>query len=122
MRRHSLVIVFALVAVALASFPRAQAGRKVYISVDLEGISGVNGNDQTSAGQPEYARARKLMADDANAAIRGAFAGAATEGAVNDPPGNPPHLPPQEPGAARAPRSPRAAASPGPPRPRAAPA
>ena len=60
------------------------AGQRVYISVDLEGISGVNGDDQTSAGQPEYGRARKLMAEDANAAIRGAFEGGATEVVVND--------------------------------------
>ena len=71
------VVVLGLCSLA-APAARAQGGRKVYISVDMEGISGVNGNDQTSAGQPEYARARKLMADDANAAIRGAFAGGAT--------------------------------------------
>ena len=57
----------------------ARQGKKVYISVDMEGISGVNGDDQTSAGQPEYGRARKLMAEDANAAIRGAFDGGATD-------------------------------------------
>ena len=51
----------------------ARTGKRVCISVDLEGISGVNREDQTSAGQAEYGRARKLMAEDANAAIRGAF-------------------------------------------------
>ena len=40
---------------------------RIYISVDMEGISGVNGDDQTAAGRPEYGRARKLMAEDANA-------------------------------------------------------
>lgn len=60
------------------------AGVKVYISVDMEGISGLNGDDQLSAGQPEYGRARKLMAEDANAAIRGAFEAGATEVVVND--------------------------------------
>jgi D-amino peptidase len=58
--------------------------RKVYISVDLEGISGVNGEDQINPGQSEYARARKLMAEDTNAAIRGAFEGGATAVIVND--------------------------------------
>ena len=74
----------------------AQGARKVYISVDLEGISGVNGNDQTSAGQPEYARARKLMAEDANAAIRGAFAGGATAVVVNDSHGSQRNLLPED--------------------------
>lgn len=61
----------------------AQA-RKVYISVDMEGISGVNSDNQTSAAGAEYGRARRLMVEDANAAIRGAFDGGATDVVVND--------------------------------------
>lgn len=89
---------FVLLAICLlaGSAATAQGGRKVYISVDLEGISGVNGNDQTSAGQPEYDRARKLMAEDANAAIRGAFAGGATEVLVNDSHGSQRNLLPED--------------------------
>jgi D-amino peptidase len=88
----------ALIALALvlAAAPAHAQARKVYISVDLEGISGVNGNDQTSAGQPEYGRARKLMAEDANAAIRGAFAGGATEVVVNDSHGSQRNLLPED--------------------------
>ncbi len=86
----SLVLV-----VALASVAEAQ-GKKVYISVDMEGISGVVGDDQTSAGQPEYGRSRKLMAEDANAAIRGAFAGGATEVVVNDSHGSQRNLLPED--------------------------
>lgn len=85
-----------LLALALASGPFAQAGRKVYISVDMEGISGINGDDQTSAGQAEYARGRKLMVEDANAAIRGAFAGGATEVVVNDSHGGQRNLLPED--------------------------
>ncbi|MDP2055951.1 MAG: M55 family metallopeptidase, partial [Acidobacteriota bacterium] len=59
-------------------FDAAAQAKKVYISVDMEGISGVIGDDQTSAGGAEYNRSRKLMAEDANAAIRGAFEGGAT--------------------------------------------
>jgi D-amino peptidase len=62
----------------------AQGGKKVFISVDMEGISGISGSDQLSATGSEYNRSRKLMADDANAAIRGARAGGATEIVVND--------------------------------------
>ena len=77
----ALVLLASLIPPAALS---AQGRLKVYISVDMEGISGVVGDDQTSAGQPEYNRSRKLMAEDANAAIRGAFAGGATEVVVND--------------------------------------
>jgi D-amino peptidase len=62
----------------------AQSGKKVFISADMEGISGISGSDQLSASGAEYNRSRKLMADDVNAAIRGARAGGATEIVVND--------------------------------------
>ena len=62
----------------------------------MEGISGIVGDDQTSAGQPEYSRSRKLMAEDANAAIRGAFAGGATEVVVNDSHGSQRNLLPED--------------------------
>lgn len=84
-----------LVLFALAS-PSFAQGKKVYISVDMEGISGVVGDDQTSAGQPEYNRSRKLMAEDANAAIRGAFEGGATEVVVNDSHGSQRNLLPED--------------------------
>ena len=74
----------------------AQSAKRVYISVDMEGISGVSGSDQTAAGQPEYARSRKLMAEDANAAIRGAFNGGATEVLVNDSHGSQRNLLPED--------------------------
>lgn len=73
-----------------------QGARKVYISVDMEGISGVNGDDQTTAGAAEYGRARKLMAEDANAAIRGAFAGGAADVLVNDSHGGQRNLLPED--------------------------
>ena len=94
--RAVLVPTLAAVVLSLPLSPAQAQARKVYVSVDLEGISGVNGNDQTSAGQPEYARARKLMAEDANAAIRGAFAGGATEVVVNDSHGSQRNLLPED--------------------------
>jgi len=70
--------------------------KKVYISVDMEGISGINSDNQTSAAGAEYGRARKLMVEDANAAIRGAFAGGATDVVVNDSHGSQRNLLPED--------------------------
>lgn len=46
-------------------------GLNVYVSVDIEGITGVVHGDMMMQGQPEYLRGRKLMTGDANAAIEG---------------------------------------------------
>jgi len=57
---------------------------KVFISVDLEGVSGVVHRDHTSTTGCDYQRARKLMTQEANAAIAGALEAGATEVVVND--------------------------------------
>ena len=62
----------------------AQGARKVFICVDMEGITGVSSGEQTGGTGADYNRARKMMADDTNAAIRGAVAGGATEIVVID--------------------------------------
>ena len=81
MGRPSLAIALIVAAGVTAS---GQAGKKVFISADMEGISGIVGSDQLSATGAEYGRSRKLMADDVNAAIRGAREGGATQIVVND--------------------------------------
>jgi D-amino peptidase len=57
---------------------------KILIAADMEGITGVVHWDQVMPGSADYPRFRKLMTDDVNAAIRGAFAGGATSVAVTD--------------------------------------
>jgi D-amino peptidase len=57
---------------------------KILISTDIEGVAGVFHQQQTRAGNPEYERARLLMAREANAAVAGAFDAGATEVLVND--------------------------------------
>lgn len=57
---------------------------RVYISADLEGISGVVDAVQTEDDHKEFERARRLMTGEVNAAIAGAFAGGAAEVLVND--------------------------------------
>ncbi len=83
-------------AVVLAAAASGQAAKKVYVSVDMEGISGVSGSDQLSPGGSEYGRSRKLMAEDANAAIRGALAAGATDVVVNDSHGGQRNLLPED--------------------------
>jgi D-amino peptidase len=60
---------------------------KIFISADIEGISGVATNQQLKT-PSEYQRFRKLMTQDVNAAIEGAFKGGATEVVVADGHGN----------------------------------
>lgn len=57
---------------------------RVFVSVDLEGVAGVATLDQIVRGGSGYPRAQELMTAEANAAIRGAFAGGADEVVVND--------------------------------------
>lgn len=52
---------------------------KVYVSVDMEGISGITCSDQTLRDGDRYVEGRKLMAADMNACIEGCFAAGATE-------------------------------------------
>ncbi|MCC6192184.1 MAG: M55 family metallopeptidase [Anaerolineales bacterium] len=57
---------------------------KLLISADMEGISGIVAWEQTTPGQIEYARGRRLMMGDVNAAVNGAFEGGADEVVVSD--------------------------------------
>lgn len=57
---------------------------KVLIAADMEGISGVVHWDQVDPKHKEYARFRKLMTGDVNAAVRGAYDGGAREVIVSD--------------------------------------
>ena len=61
---------------------------RVYISVDMEGIAGVAHEDQTDPIEPrhagEYNRFRRLMTNEANAAVLGALDAGAAAVLVND--------------------------------------
>lgn len=57
---------------------------KVFICADIEGVAGVVTAQHGQPGNPEYERARRLMTEEVNAAINGAFAGGATAVVVND--------------------------------------
>jgi D-amino peptidase len=78
----ALMLIFAFSAILLAA--QQKPVLKVFISVDMEGISGIVHGDQTTSGTAEYAAGRKWMAQDVNAAVEGALEAGATEVVVND--------------------------------------
>ena len=57
---------------------------KVFISVDMEGTTGLERLEEIFRGLPGFDKFRQLMAGDANAAIQGAIDGGATEIVVSD--------------------------------------
>ena len=57
---------------------------RIFISADMEGVSGVTHPAQLRAGHPDYLRYRRLMTEEVNAAAAGAFEAGATEVVVND--------------------------------------
>jgi D-amino peptidase len=61
---------------------------RIYVSVDMEGIAGIVHENQTNPVDPrcanEYARGRKLMTEEANAAVEGALAAGADYVLLND--------------------------------------
>ena len=57
---------------------------KILIASDMEGVTGVTIWDQVTPGHVEYTRFRRLMTQDVNAAIRGAYDSGADEIIVAD--------------------------------------
>jgi D-amino peptidase len=82
--RFVIVVVASLVALPVT----AQRPLKVYISADMEGISGVASADQLGPTGFEYQRAREWMTGDVLAAIQGAREAGATEFVISDSHGN----------------------------------
>ena len=59
-------------------------GLKVFISVDMEGITGITHWEETSRDGKDYDYFRKIMTQETNAAIEGALAAGASEILVRD--------------------------------------
>ena len=57
---------------------------KVFISVDMEGITGLSDPEDVLPEGADYQRGRVFMTSDANGAVLGAFDAGATEVIVND--------------------------------------
>ena len=87
--RAPLAAVGLTVLAALAARPAgAQDGLKVYISVDMEGVTGTVTGDQLGPSGFEYARFRELMTEEVLAAIQGARDAGATSFLISDSHGN----------------------------------
>ena len=78
----------AMLWLTLAGHAFAQDGLKIYISADMEGLTGAVTSEQLGPDGFEYARFRQIMTDEVNAAIEGAREAGATEILVADSHGN----------------------------------
>ena len=57
---------------------------RILIMCDMEGVSGIVTWDQVNGGKPQYEAGRRLYTEEINAAVRGAYAGGATDVVVVD--------------------------------------
>jgi D-amino peptidase len=67
-----------------SAFGQTSGGLKVFISVDMEGVTGVVNVDDADRAGKDYDYFRQTMTREANAAIEGALAAGATEIVVRD--------------------------------------
>src|SRR4051812_35292815 len=89
--KHTITAIFlaAFLTLSFTTTGSAQAKRmKIYISADMEGITGVVTGDQLGPQGFEYQRFREFMPQEVNSAIEAAFAVGATEIVVSDSHGN----------------------------------
>jgi D-amino peptidase len=77
-----------VLAVVVYLCPALFAQKKIYISVDMEGVAGVVTNDQLAPGSFEYERFREFMTAETVAAVNAAKAAGVTEIVVSDSHGN----------------------------------
>jgi D-amino peptidase len=84
MRRISVVVFLFLLGVVTVAAAQPAKPFKVFISVDIEGITGIANGEETSQTGRDYEYFRKMMTKEANAAVEGARAAGATEIIVRD--------------------------------------
>ncbi len=73
-----------------------ESNLKVFISVDMEGISSIVDGSMTGRDQPDYQKGRTLMVSDVNAAIEGVLALGEAEIIVSDAHGSMTNIEPEE--------------------------
>jgi D-amino peptidase len=86
--RGGSALVGAALALSLTGAPTAvqaqDAGPRIFISVDMEGIGGVGSPAMTSTGGKDYATARRLMTDELNTVVEAIFARGPAQILLND--------------------------------------
>lgn len=93
MKRIPAVLVCLLL--ASAALAQTRQPRKIFISVDMEGITGVVSNQQSGNTGADYSATRRIMTEEVNAAIEAALAAGATTVLVSDAHGNKQNLIPE---------------------------
>src|SRR5438094_744316 len=86
--RPPIGAIAAVVLAVLAAPAHAKDGRKIFVSVDMEGVGGVVSNEQLGPPGFEYERFRQFMTEETNVAIAAAREAGATEFVVSDSHGN----------------------------------
>jgi D-amino peptidase len=81
-------VTLTLIVCTVTAVAQQQRRLKIYISADMEGITGVVTGEQLGPQGFEYARFREFMTQEVNAAIEGAMAAGATEIVISDSHGN----------------------------------
>jgi len=84
MKKRMAMIVFVIGLCLSMGAAQQKPQFKVFISVDMEGITGIVHGDQTTPGTAEYGNGCAWMVADVNAAVEGALAAGAAEVVVND--------------------------------------
>ena len=82
--RKTAIFVLVLAVVFTSGFSREGRNLKVFISVDMEGVSGVVHWEDVSRNGKDYDLFRKIMTQETNAAVEGAVAAGAVEILVRD--------------------------------------
>ena len=83
MKKH-LTLFLALICIVNLGFTQGQKKFKVFISVDMEGITGVVNWEDVSRDGKDYGYFREVMTRETNSAIEGALEAGATEIIVRD--------------------------------------
>jgi D-amino peptidase len=86
--RKPAAVVGLLAAALLAGPSHARDGKRIFVSVDMEGIGGAVTDQQLGTAGFEYQKFRELMTEEANAALAAAREAGATEFVVADSHGN----------------------------------
>ncbi len=91
-----VVAALIVLCISLVSFAQSEKGLRVFISVDMEGISGAVNWEEMRRNDMDYDYFRNVMTREASAAVAGAYDGGATYVVVRDSHGSARNILPEE--------------------------